>query len=190
MQADPAWQAARALPKTHKEERKAAVVVLRTRYGFSEYALHEYAKTARVRWLADHLEAVLAQTLATRAYQALNRVCVGKAKRVRFKSRGRGLDSIENKRNDTGLHFELHKPEDGHQGFLVWKNDSLPALIDWNDPVVKHGLDQRKMDRRRRAANPDNYDAQGRPKKRGKHGLRWRSSRGYEATRKRKTANE
>src|SRR5258708_5803589 len=278
MQADPAWQAARALPKTHKQERKAAFSALRTRYGFSEYALHEYAKTARVRWLADHLEAVLAQTLATRAYQALNRVCVGKAKRVRFKSRGRGLDSIENKRNDTGLRFELHKPEDGHQGFLVWKNDSLPALIDWNDPVVKHGLDQRikyarlirrkatseraegadcqgyhyavqlalegvpyhkpkhtvgkdtvgldlgpstiaivpqagearldvlcaelqpatqairrlqrKMDRQRRAANPGNYDAQGRPKKRGKHGLRWRSSRGYEATRKRKAAKE
>jgi transposase len=190
MRSDPAWQAARALPKTHKQERK------------------------------------------------------------------------------TAFSAELQKPEDGHQGFLVWKNDSLPALIDWNDPVVKHGLDQRikyarlirrkatseraegadsqgyhyavqlalegvpyhkpkhtvgkdtvgldlgpstiaivpqagearlevlcaelqpatqsirrlqrKMDRQRRAANPDNYDAQGRPKKRGKHGLRWRSSRGYE----------
>jgi len=28
--------------------------------------LHEYAKTARVCWIADHLDAVLAQTLATR----------------------------------------------------------------------------------------------------------------------------
>jgi hypothetical protein len=62
--------------------------------------------------------------------------------RVRFKSRGRGLSSIENKRNDTGLRFVLQKPEEGNQGFLIWKDDQLAALIDWEDPVVKHGLAQ------------------------------------------------
>lgn len=36
--------------------------------------------------------------LATRAYRALNQVCLGKARRVRFKSRGRGLSTLENKR--------------------------------------------------------------------------------------------
>src|SRR5713226_6179726 len=107
MRADPAWQAARAIPRTHKQERQAAFAALREQYGFSEYALHTFAKEARCSWLADHLDAVLGQTLASRAYQALNRVCLGKAKRVRFKSRGRGLDSIENKRNDTGLRFVL-----------------------------------------------------------------------------------
>jgi hypothetical protein len=96
-----------------------------------------------VSWLAEHLDAVLAQTLATRAYRALNRVCLGKARRVRFKSRGRGLGSLENKRNDTGLRFVLHKPEEGQQGFLIWKDDRMPARIDWNDPVIKQGLDQR-----------------------------------------------
>src|SRR5260370_23701368 len=44
MRADPAWQAARALPRTHKQERKAAFSALRERYGFSEYAFHEPAK--------------------------------------------------------------------------------------------------------------------------------------------------
>ncbi len=99
MRADPAWQAARALPRSRKQERAAAFRALREQYGFSEYGLHRFAKGARQAWLAEHLDAVLAQTLATRAYQALNRVCLGKARRVRFKSRGRGLDSIENKRN-------------------------------------------------------------------------------------------
>src|SRR6266568_6961112 len=94
MRADPAWQEARAIPRTHKQERQAAFSALREQYGFSEYSLHEYAKQARVFWIAEHLDAVLAQTLATRAYQALNRVCVGEARRVRFKSRGRGLSSI------------------------------------------------------------------------------------------------
>jgi hypothetical protein len=82
MRADPAWQAARAIPRLHKQERQAAFSTLRERYGFSAYALHAYAKEARACWLADHLDAVLAQTLASRAYQALNRVCVGQARRV------------------------------------------------------------------------------------------------------------
>src|SRR5258706_5557115 len=97
----------------------------------------------RVCWIADHLDAVLAQTLATRAYHALSRVCVGEARRVRFKSRGRGLSSIENKRNDTGLRFVLQPPEEGNQGTLIWKDDRLAASIDWHDPVVSHGLAHR-----------------------------------------------
>src|SRR5947199_78091 len=65
MKADPAWQAARAIPRSHKEERAAAFSALREQYGFSEYALHEYAKAARCTFLAEHLDAVLAQTPAT-----------------------------------------------------------------------------------------------------------------------------
>jgi hypothetical protein len=278
MRADPAWQGARAIPRTQRQERFAAFSALRQRYGFSEYALHEYAKTVRVCWIADHLEAVLAQTLATRAYQALNRVCVGEARRVRFKSRGRGLSSLENKRNDTGLRFVLHKPEEGNRGFLIWKHDQVEAVIDWKDPVVKYGLGhrikyarllqrkassahaagadaqgyrycvqlaleglpyhkpkhtvgtdtigadlgpstialvarqgeaslemlgeelapdekqmrrlQRKMDRQRRAANPEHYDAHGRIKKQGRQRLPWKHSRGYERTRRRKADKE
>src|SRR5947208_14530377 len=37
MRADPAWQAARAIPRTHTQERRAAFSALRQRYGFSEY---------------------------------------------------------------------------------------------------------------------------------------------------------
>src|SRR5436305_7180517 len=141
MRADPAWQAARSLPRTQKQERRAAFSAVRQRYGFSEYALHEAATAVRTNWIADHLDAVLTQTLASRAYHTLNRVCLGEARRVRFKSRGRGLGSIENKRNDTGLRFVLQKAEEGNQGYLIWKQDQLPALIDWNDAVVKYSLD-------------------------------------------------
>jgi hypothetical protein len=80
MRADPSWQAARALPRARKQERAAAFGRLREQYGFSEYALHEAAKVLRVSWIADHLDAVLAQTLASRAYHALNRVCLGQAR--------------------------------------------------------------------------------------------------------------
>src|SRR6266481_155748 len=158
MQADPAWQAARAIPRTHTQERRAAFSALREQYGFSEYAFHELARELRVSWLAEHLDAVLAQTLATRAYRALNRVCVGQARRVRFKSRGRGLGSIENKRNDTALRFVVQTQDEGRgPGYLLWHDDQLEALIDWDDPVITHGLSQRiKYARlvRRRASSP------------------------------------
>jgi hypothetical protein len=151
-------RAARAIPRTHRQERRAAFSALRERHGFSEYAFHELARKLRVSWLAEHLDAVLAQTLATRAYRALNRVCVGKARRVRFKSRGRGLSSLENKRNDTGMRFVLQTQDTGRQqGFLLWHDDRLPALIDTDDPVVAHGLAHEiKYARlvRRRASSP------------------------------------
>ncbi|EFH84921.1 zinc ribbon domain-containing protein [Ktedonobacter racemifer] len=143
MRADPTWQEARTFPRTHKTERAAAFSALRKAHGFTEAALHEAVKGLRVGWIAEHVEAVLAQTLATRAYRALNRVCLGKAKRVRFKSRGRGFSSIENKRNDTGLRFVLQPPEDGNAGYLLWNGDQLPALIDWKDEVVTYGLRHR-----------------------------------------------
>src|SRR6266404_7438537 len=50
MRADAPWQAARAIPRTHKQERQAAFSALREQYGFSEYALHAYAKQVRVSW--------------------------------------------------------------------------------------------------------------------------------------------
>jgi len=274
MWADAAWQEARAIPQAHKQERKEAFSRLRQTYGFSEYALHAFAKEANCAWIADHIDAAMAQTLATRAYHAANRVCLGLARKVRFRSKGRGLDSVENKYNESGLRFILQAPEEGSRGWLLWgKKDRIPALIDWNDPVVKHGLThrikyvrlirrkasspraqgadvegyryfaqlvlegksylkrkhivgkgvigldlgpstiaivpregetrlvplceelkpdarkrrrlERKLDRQRRANNPGNYDAKGRPKKRGRKRLVWKNSKGYLATRRR-----
>ncbi|GHO71175.1 hypothetical protein KSC_100670 [Ktedonobacter sp. SOSP1-52] len=49
---------------------------------------------------------------------------------------------------------------------------------------------QRKMDRQRRAANPEHYDEKGRIKKQGKVKLRWKQSKHYQATRRRKANKE
>jgi transposase len=142
MRNDPTWSKARAIPRSHKQERAQAFSALRKKYCFSEYELHEYAKQARVSWIADHIDSTMAQTLASRAYQAANRVCIGKAKRVRFRSSGRGIDSVEGKRNDTGMHFVLD-PNAGDGGFLIWNTEVIPAIIDWRDPVVQHGMRHR-----------------------------------------------
>src|ERR1700730_17026242 len=137
MRTDPAWASARALPRANKQERAQAFSHLRKKYHFSEYDLHDYAKGARCSWIADHIDSTMAQTLATRAYQTANRVCTGKAKRVRFRSKGRGIDSVEGKRNDVGMRFVLD-PGVGDGGFLIWNEEVMPAIINWLDPVVQH----------------------------------------------------
>src|SRR5712691_9840131 len=222
--------------------------------------------------MADHIDALMAQALATRAYQAANRVCLGQAKKVRFKSKGRGLGSVENKWNKSGMRFVLD-PNAGDGGFLIWNKEVLPARIEWRDAVIRHGLRhpikyarllrrkasspnaqgadsegyryyvqvvlegkphqkqkhtvgtdvigldvgpstiaivpqkgeaqllplceelrpdarkkrrlERKLDRQRRANNPQNYDEKGRIKKRGKQRLTWKNSSGYLKTKQR-----
>jgi transposase len=143
MQTDVGWQQARLIPRSEKQARTAAFSALRKTHGFTEYALHVFATGANTSWLADHLDANTAQTLASRAYHAANRVCVGKARRVRFRSKGRGLESLEGKTNKQGIRFLLQQPQAGKAGWLVWGTERINALIDWHDPVVCHGLQHR-----------------------------------------------
>ncbi len=124
MRNDPDWSQARAIPRSNKVKRREAFSALRKKYRFSEYDLHEFTKVARCGWIADHIDSTMAQTLATRAYQAVNRVCIGKARRARFRSKGRGLDSVEGKRNDVGMRFVLD-PNAGDGGFLLWNKEAL-----------------------------------------------------------------
>jgi len=155
IRADPRWQETRNLPKS--KERTTLFSQLREEYGFGEYALHAFATRARTSWIADHIDSNTAQKLATRTYLAAHRVCLGLASKVRFRSRGRGLDSVEGKTNTCGIRFVMQKPEEGNAGWLVWQHEYLQALIDWSDPVVTHGLSQRiKYVRlvRRRASSP------------------------------------
>src|SRR5258708_18169354 len=63
MRADPAWQVARAIPRTQKQERRAAFSAPPGSYGFFEYALPHLAKAPRVSRPARHPESVLAQPL-------------------------------------------------------------------------------------------------------------------------------
>ena len=143
MKADPAWQSARNIPRSDKHARGQAFARLRTQYGFSEYGLHEAAKRLRTSWLAEHIDSLMAQKLASRANQAANLVCVGQARRVRYHSKGRGLDSVEGKTNSSGLRFLVQAGAEGNQGWLSWNGEQIPALIEWEDEVVHHALRQR-----------------------------------------------
>ena len=98
-----AYQHARTLPR-HTPERTDAFKAAKAVCGFTEAALQVYAKNGRhaSHWIEAHLDAPVAQKLATRAYRAVMQVAVGNAKRVRFKGRHQ-LDTVEGKSNETGL---------------------------------------------------------------------------------------
>src|ERR1051326_4849156 len=66
MRADGRWQEARLIPRSDKQARTTAFAALRKEFGFAEYALHAFATQANTSWIADHLDANTAQTLASR----------------------------------------------------------------------------------------------------------------------------
>ncbi len=72
----------------------------------------------------------VAQTLATRAFRALQKLALGKANRVRFKNKS-GLDSIEEK-SDTGFRWK--------KTGVQFKKLFMPAIIAPEDPVHAYAL--------------------------------------------------
>src|SRR5215468_5627074 len=106
LRADVRWRAARLIPRSDKQARTAAFAALQKRVRLCGIrASHAFATQANTSWIADHLDAHTAQTLASRAYHAESSVCVGQARRDRFRSYGRGLDSLEGKTNTQGIRF-------------------------------------------------------------------------------------
>jgi transposase len=74
-------------------------------------------------------------------------------------------------------------PQQGEAQLLPFCEELRP------DARAKRRL-QRKLDRQRRANNPQNYDEKGRIKNRGKRRLTWKNSKGYLVTRRRLAAKE
>src|SRR5215472_10965946 len=128
LRADVRWQQARLIPRSDKQARTAAFAALQKRVRLCGiHASHAFATQANTSWIADHVDANTAQTLASRAYHAESSVCVGKARRVRFRSYGRGLSSLEGKTNTQGIRFVLQPAHEGNQGWLVWGKNGRAA---------------------------------------------------------------
>jgi len=126
----PAYQAARAMPagKPESPERKArsqAFIQARQAVGFGEYDLHAYAKPFGRSYLGDHLDSLVVQTVASRAYQAVNDYLLGKKGRPRFKGPNQ-FDSVEGKTNTSGLRWKDNQ--------VVWNVLSGRRLI--LEPII------------------------------------------------------
>jgi hypothetical protein len=133
VQKSEAYQIARKIPRDRKKERSEAFNKARVAYRFSDYDLQAYANRAAKdsKWIAQKIDYNTQQKIATRAFKAVERVLAGIAKDVRFKVPTR-FRSVEGKTNKQGIRWKEDR--------VVWAGLELPAIIDSNNEVVKHGL--------------------------------------------------
>lgn len=129
------YRKAKAQPRTVKgkpnKERSKLFNEAREVADFKEYSLHAFATTIKHSWIGEHLDANTVQTVATRAYRAVNEYTLGKRGRPRFKGKGR-IKSVEGKTNKQGIVLR--------DGSLIWNGLSIPLLVKPNDAVQAHGL--------------------------------------------------
>jgi hypothetical protein len=76
---------------------------IRLAYGFSEYGLHDFVRNVQHKF-KENIGSFEAQKLATRAFQAVEKLHFGKEKKVHFKAYDDDI-SVENKSNATGLRY-------------------------------------------------------------------------------------
>ena len=98
------------LNKPKSKERDKQLADIRLIYGFSEYKIHHLVKDVQCKF-KEHIGSFEAQKLATRAFQAVEKLHFGKSKKVHFKSNNDDI-SVENKSNTTGLRYT--------EGNILW----------------------------------------------------------------------
>jgi putative transposase len=113
--------------------RNEAFQLARTQKRYSEYDIQSFATTTAkaAKWIAEKVDSATQQKLATRAFQASEKVLFNRAKQVRFKVPNR-FNSMEGKSNKQGIRWTDNQ--------LVWGKLRLNAIIDPSNPVIMHGL--------------------------------------------------
>ncbi|MCT8140474.1 hypothetical protein H1D32_24045 [Anaerobacillus sp. CMMVII] len=91
------------LSEPKSKERDKQLAEIRLTFGFSEYRMHHFVKSVQQKF-KENIGSLEAQKLATRAFEAVEKLHYGKAKRVHFKSFHDDI-SVENKSNSTGLRY-------------------------------------------------------------------------------------
>ncbi|GGA35952.1 transposase [Okeania sp. KiyG1] len=139
-----AYQQAKSLPlfvtRNNKQlanpERKQLFNEARKQYRFSDFGLQAFATLTanRAKWIAEKIDSNTQQKLATRAFNAVEKVLFNKAKKVRFKITTR-FRSIEGKSNKQGLRWK--------SSLVVWGKLKLLPIIPKNNPVIEHGLNSK-----------------------------------------------
>ncbi|MEO1373934.1 MAG: transposase [Cyanobacteria bacterium J06635_10] len=142
--------------EANKAKRKKLFEEARKLYQFSDFELQGFAvRTANdSKWITQKLDSNTIQKLATRAFKAVERILLGKAKNIRFKTPER-FKSVEGKTNKSGLRWTLRQSKRSDiigkksdyrnkikcaEYVLSWCSIELEPIIDWFDPVIAHGL--------------------------------------------------
>lgn len=120
----------KVLKMTKGKERNKLFNELNKKYGLTEYSLHTYVKSSQKQFKTN-IDSFTSQKIATRAYDAFQKLMFHIADKVHFKKVGE-LNSLEGKTNKTGIRFI-----DNH---LQWGKLIVPVIIKSNDIYAQMAL--------------------------------------------------
>lgn len=152
------YQQAKNMRGGDKKRRAELFAQARKQYRFSEYDLGDFGTTTSKasKWMDDKLGSQEKQVLGKRAFKAVEKILFGRAKKVKFKVPSR-FRSMQGKSNATGISVKFDKitnPNKLDKGDyrkkivcsgreiikVVWNKLILEPIIDWDNPVVVHGI--------------------------------------------------
>ena len=140
MRDDPAFDAAKALPKGPSKSGKSvarnkAFNAVATAHGFTADAVRTYGSGLRQAWVREHVGAQEVQRLATRAFDAVRRWNLGLGGKPRFKNARRGLRSLECSDRCGDMAPVL---EDGKLVAVRWAKTEIPIEALSGHPTSRH----------------------------------------------------
>ncbi len=144
--------------KAHHKARGMAFGKAKRAFSLTEYQAYAYTRQFNHSWLAHHLQSQINLRLAKRAFHAVERYmygtdkpckkqgrCTKKGKkkncylcgRPRFKVKRTPINSVEGTSNTQAIIWR--------DGQVIWSSSKgpklkLPAILNVNDPVQRHGL--------------------------------------------------
>ncbi|MGL5720295.1 MAG: RNA-guided endonuclease TnpB family protein, partial [Alphaproteobacteria bacterium] len=148
----PEWRFAKSLPRTIKDKsgeqkpnpaRKEAFQDAKNKFCFTKNDAEKYSKwiADSSGWIANKLDSVVIQTIAERAFKAVDKITYGKARKVRFKN-NQSFSSMEGKQisNSIRVKEKINKKTKVSTFLFMWGELECPVIIDWQDPCISHGM--------------------------------------------------
>jgi len=115
------------------KERNKQFHELNTKYGLTEYSLHDFVKPMQHMY-KKNIDSFTTQKVATRCFSAFQGLMFHTAKKVSYKSYG-DLNSLEGKSNKTGIRFI--------DEILIWNGLKISVIIKNNDSYAKMSLENK-----------------------------------------------
>lgn len=112
------------------KERNKLFNELNKKYGLTEYSLHSYVKPIQ-KHFKTNIDSFTAQKIATRCFNAFQKLMFHEADKVKFKRFGE-MNSLEGKSNSSGIRFANNA--------LMWNKLNIPVIIKKNDDYAQMAL--------------------------------------------------
>jgi hypothetical protein len=123
------YQKVRKMPKSRKRSQEFKRI--EEKYGFTKYSLDKFMTILRInefKILGSHITG----KLQIRAWNTVDKLRFGKAKRVNFIGKDFGLNSIEGKNNDQAVRYR--------DGIVEFNKLKIPVIIKNNDVYAQLAL--------------------------------------------------